>query len=655
MSYNWQTKIQVVKGIGPVRAKELLGLKIVTVGDLLEYRPSDWIFPGTTPIRDLRVGEQALISGKVVLCGRGPFGTTPFITVKVEDETGRVDCTFFGQIWLLSSVRVGMPITVWGKTSIYRGAIQFSSPKFSTCNFKQDEVAGGLYGVHSETIRAALRAVLADVEIPDWINPELCDRVDAFRFLHFPENRQQLTNGLDRLKFDELYLQQLAMAIKRKNQREGCGEPIRWTEKFDKQIESYFPYKFTEAQNFAIHDITRDLGGIFKCPMNRLLHGDVGSGKTLCAFYAAMLTALNNKRAIILVPTTILAQQHYDTLKGMGWDDCRLILGNSKEEALVKSAHVIIGTTAIMSDTALIKSVSLVVIDEQQKFGVQQRALLQKYGAPHVLLMSATPIPRTIALTVFGDLDVSTIKELPIKRGAVVTRWVLPDKINSLYEILEKELIAGHQAYIIYPRINDSDEDIISAEKGSLLIRHLFQQYNSELLTGRNSAERKTDVLRGFRNGDVKILVSTTIAEVGLDNPNATVTVIMGADRFGLSQLHQLRGRICRSTETAFCFLVASTANDTSIARLRVMEQTNDGFEIAEHDLRLRGPGEMFSTRQHGLPDLKFASLVDDYELLLEARELAKNSLDKLNTPEYNGVRAMLGIKFPDLSLVGVA
>ncbi len=353
--------------------------------------------------------------------------------------------------------------------------------------------------------------------------------------------------------------------------------------------------------------------------MQRLIHGEVGSGKTAVAFYAAMLAALNDKRTLILCPTTILAQQHYDTLRGMGWKNVGL--HSIKTFLHGDLPHIIIGTHSILYSTDLLRSASLVIVDEFQKFGVKQRGVLQMYSNPHLLLLSATPIPRTLAATVFGDLDVSVIRELPIKRGTVVTKWVLPDRREGMYEIIERELAAGHQAYVVYPRIS-GEEDTVNAIDGFTEIRRRFGTYSVGLLTGRADGETKATVLQRFRSGETQILVSTVITEVGIDCPNANAMVIMGADRFGLSSLHQCRGRVCRSTSTAFCFLVAETSNPTSIARLEAIERTNDGFALAEEDLRLRGMGEVFSTRQHGLPDLKFISLVDDFDLLQEAKEL---------------------------------
>lgn len=419
------------------------------------------------------------------------------------------------------------------------------------------------------------------------------------------------------------------------------------------KIKSYFKFKFTTGQQSAINDIRQDL--VSGRVMQRLIHGEVSSGKTAVAFYCAIGLALQNKRTLILCPTTVLAQQHYDTLRGMGWDDVSLLNNVGTPFGFgwgaTQTKKIVIGTHSLLNKPRLIQSASLVIIDEFQKFGVKQRAKIQKH-TPHTLLMSATPIPRTLTMSVFGDLDVTVIKELPIKRGTVVTQWVLPGKREQMYSIVDKELAKAKQVYVVYPRI-DGGEDVESAENGFKNCTDRFNDYRIKLLTGRSRPEVKTAILQEFRGGDTQILVSTIIAEVGLDNPNASVMVIEGADRFGLSQLHQLRGRVCRSKDTAFCFLVSETTNEKSIARLDVMEKCNDGFELAEYDLRLRGPGEMFSTRQHGLPDLKFASLLYDYDLLVKARDMAKEYIGKLDESENVGLKQMLGYKYGDTIKLG--
>ncbi|MCP5019622.1 MAG: DEAD/DEAH box helicase [Ketobacter sp.] len=492
-------------------------------------------------------------------------------------------------------------------------------------------------------IRAALKEVLmgygpwADIlnlDLPVMYGGK--KRPELFRLFHFPKNKAEQQGALEALKFDEALQLQLALAERRKGRTHHESTPMRNTSDKSKKIRSYFPYSFTGDQQSALGQTIGDMGCTHR-PMQRLIHGEVGSGKTAVAFYSAMLTALNGKRTLILCPTTILADQHYQTLKGMGWDDVMLYTGRKSVPKLLPK--IIIGTHSLLNWEYLHKLASLVIVDEFQKFGVEQRAKLQKNN-PHLLLLSATPIPRTLAATAFGDLDISVIKELPIKRGTVITKQVLPDRREGMYEIIENELAKGHQAYVVYPRIS-GDEDVVSAERGYDELVKRFE--NTVILTGRADSERKADVLRRFKASEIDILVSTIIAEVGLDNPNATVMVIEGADRFGLSQLHQLRGRVCRSTDTAFCFLVSETANPTSIARLEAIERTNDGFLIAEEDLRLRGPGEVFSTRQSGLPDLKWISLVDDYDLMIEAHDLVADELHA-----GNGVREMMRIRYGD-------
>ncbi len=655
MSYNWQTKIQYVKNIGPTKAAELKTMGIETVGDLLEYQPLHHIYPGITAIKDLKEGH-AIITAKIVSIDRLP-GRTPIVEAVLNDGTGTCKAMWWNQIFILQNLRPGMTVTLWGKCKA--GVLQ--QPKFSTYGFNADDVTGGDYGVHNRTMKIALKEVFSSCNLPDWLLDGYClSRYRTFRDLHRPYRKENYNKALERLKFDELFLLSLAMLKRRQQVRSGGASiiPLPYGS-LDQKIMDYFPYEFTEDQNMAVYSvIVNDLSST--TPMNRLLHGEVGSGKTAIAFYAAMLTALSHKRTLILCPTTILAQQHYDTLRDMGWNDVALRTSNNQTCGVLvvgknftdaQTANIIIGTHALLYSKFLLKSASLVIIDEFQKFGVEQRAKIQKYN-PHTLLMSATPIPRTLAMSVFGDLDVTVIRELPIKRGPVVTRWVLPQKREQMYEIIDRELAKGKQVYVVYPRI-DGGEDVVSAVLGAAEVRERFSNYTTSLLTGKMTAGVKGETLQWFREGRTKILVSTIIAEVGLDCPNASVMVIEGADRFGLSQLHQLRGRICRSTDTTFCFMVSNTANEKSIARLDVMEKCNDGFEVAEYDLRLRGPGEMFSTRQHGLPDLKFASLLYDYDLLVKARELAGEYIGKLDEPSNAGIKQMLEIKYGDTIKLG--
>lgn len=625
MPYAWTTPIRYVKGLGPTRSRELAKIGINTVGDLLEYPPLLYIYPGTTDIADAKE-DMVVVKAKVVEIGRS-WNTT--IEAIIGDESGECKAIWYHS-YAAQHLHPGMTTTFYGKMKDE----VLQSPKWCTHDGGMESVYGGQYGVHHNTIRAALVEVLANVELP---RMNKCSRVNLFKEFHFPQFKETQQGALNSLKFDEALTLQLALQERRRRRgREGVkGEVIEWTGDVANEIISHFSYVFTKDQIEAKNKIIADVA-IGNTPMQRLIHGEVGSGKTAVAFYAAMLAALNDKRTLILCPTTILAQQHYDTLKGMGWDDVMLYDGWKSVPKLLPK--IIIGTHALLNWDWLLEDVSLAIIDEFQKFGVEQRAKIQKNN-PHLLLLSATPIPRTLAATVFGDLDVSVIRELPIKRGTVITKQVLPEKREAMYEIIERELAKGKQVYVVYPRIS-GDEDTDNAVDGFAKLQMRFGSHTVDLLTGKDDTSHKSNVLRQFREGSTDILISTIIAEVGLDNPNATVMVIEGADRFGLSQLHQLRGRVCRSIDTAFCFLVSETANPTSIARLEVIEECNDGFTIAEEDLRLRGAGDVFSTRQTGLPSLRWCSLVDDYDLMIEAKEtVASGSVG-------SGVRAMVVLKY---------
>jgi ATP-dependent DNA helicase RecG len=628
--YNWNQSIKYVKGIGPARAKELERMGIETIGNLLEYQPLHYIYPGTTSIADTKEG-YVVVWAKIMRLSRLPT-RVPIVEALLNDGTGQCKAVWYNQQFVVQHLQPGMVVTFWGK--FHNGALQ--QPRFTTTQPNWSDIAGGFYGVHNETIRAALKEVLANVELPPMVDG--FDRAMVFDALHFPVSKESQQQALTRLKFDEALCYQLAMAERRKSRQSQLSQPVTWGLDIDRKIKSYFPYSFTQEQEQAVKDIRRDLAS--GKPMQRLLHGEVGSGKTAVVFYTAIGCALQGYRAVILAPTSILAQQHFDTLKNMEWSDLQLTTKSGQDNG----ALITVGTHAILNDESILSSAVLVCVDEVQKFGVIQKSKIRK--SSHLLLVSATPIPRTLAASVFADLEISEIREQPVARGPVITRQVLSEKREAMYEIVERELAKGRQAYVIYPRIGD-DEQEQSAVNGYGIICQRFRDYCIVLLTGKS--KDKTAIIQRFLKGDIDILVSTIIAEVGLDCSNATVMIVEGADRFGLSQLHQLRGRICRAKGTAYYFLMAETANQDSIARLEVIEQCNDGFEIAEHDLRLRGPGELFSVRQHGLPDLKFASLVNDYDLILEARKITQAG------QAGSGVEEMMRIKYGNnLSLGGV-
>jgi len=437
---------------------------------------------------------------------------------------------------------------------------------------------------------------------------------------------------------------QLGLAVKRKHlQHLALAVPLPSSDKIDRRIRQRFPFMLTEDQDKVIAEIAADMNK--SVPMNRLLQGDVGSGKTVVALYAALVAIADKTQVAIMAPTEILAAQHIISIErylknsrvrramlagGMNASSRKSLLDKISDGAM----DIVVGTHALIEKDVEFANLGLVIIDEQHKFGVHQRALLRKGKTPHCLVMTATPIPRTLTMTVFGDLDVSVIRHSPPGRGQVITRQVRPKDRPAALEFIRKHLSAGRQAYFVYPRIDSEvlpeNGDVKAAvDEHRLLSKKVFPEFNAALLHGRMPAEQKKNIMNDFRAGKINLLVSTIVIEVGIDVPNATIMVIENAERFGLAQLHQLRGRIGRGSARSYCLLFSGTEDPDAQSRLDIMTRSRDGFEIAEHDLRLRGPGELFSARQHGLTDLKIADIVQDFDLLCLARRDAFEMLEK--------------------------
>ena len=686
---------QFLKGVGPARAQIFAKLGVQTVGDLLEYFPRDWVFaPEPKKIGQLEIGETAAIVGLIESTDFQNYRRPAIFEVMVSDETGICRIIWFNGGYLRDQLRPGQAIMVWGKAGEYKHQLQLTNPKFRIIDADTAEKKttpdpfffnGGVYpasgGLSSMQIKKIIRPVLDNLgglvgEFYDdefLKKAELIKRKDAFGWIHLPPDEGKLAKAKRRLKFDELFLMQLGLALRRhRHSKFASAVAMKSSEEIDRRVRKRFPFLLTEDQDKTIAEIVADMQR--PIPMNRLLQGDVGSGKTVVALYATLLAVANKTQVAIMAPTEILANQHFISIERyLRNSDVKRVLitggltGKKRDEVLneVKAGDIdiVVGTVALLEKDIEFKKLGLVVIDEQHKFGVHQRAQLRKDGTPHCLVMTATPIPRTLAMTVFGDLDVSIIKHSPPGRGVVVTRWVAPDDRPKAYEFIRERLRAGKQAYFVYPRITGMEEegDIKAATDGWRELSKVFSEFKVELLHGRMSSEKKQQIMAEFRKGKIKALVATVVIEVGVDIPNATIMVIEGADRFGLAQLHQLRGRIGRGTDKSFCFLFADkdTENEVAKSRLEMMERSNDGFEIAEHDLKLRGPGELFSTRQHGLPDLKIANIIDDYDLLVMARRCAFELVthDALLTgPTHKNIRQALITKFGDsLGLADVA
>jgi ATP-dependent DNA helicase RecG len=699
------TAVRYLKGVGPARAEAFAKLGVQTVEDLLEYYPRDWVFaPEPTKINRLRPGGAATVVGLIESTDYQPYRRQPIFEAIASDDTGICRIIWFHGGYLRDKLQPGQVIMAWGKVGQYRHQLQLTNPKFRIIQNDTPNAAeyfsGGVYpageGLSSTQIKKIIGPVLNNLENlvgefyeQDFLKKaELINRRDAFRWIHLPPDENKLAKAQRRLKFDELFLMQLGLALRRQGRnRFASAAAMKCTEEIDRRIRRRFPFLLTGDQNKTIEEIVADMQKT--TPMNRLLQGDVGCGKTVVALYASLLAVANRTQVAIMAPTEILANQHFISIERYlrKSEVSRVLLtggltGAKRAEIVrqIKTGEIdiVVGTVALLEKDVEYRKLGLIVIDEQHKFGVHQRAELRKERTPHCLVMTATPIPRTLAMTVFGDLDVSVIKHSPPGRGEVVTRWVAPDNRDKAYEFIRERLRAGRQAYFVFPRITGIEEegDIKAATDGWQFLSGVFGEFKVELLHGRMSSEKKQQVMTEFRRGKTKVLVATVVVEVGVDVPNATIMVVEGADRFGLAQLHQLRGRIGRGEAKSFCFLFADTCrglparanaakmaatreNEAARSRLEMMERSSDGFEIAEQDLRLRGPGELFSTRQHGLPDLKIANIIDDYDLLVMARRSAFELVNQdalLKAPTHKSIRQALITKFGEsLGLADVA
>jgi ATP-dependent DNA helicase RecG len=661
--------VDVLKGVGEKKRSALAEMDISTVLDLVTHYPRRYIDrTNQVSIRDLVVGEEALVLATVrKVSTRQTRARRAMVEVELFDGSSYLKCTFFNQPWRSKQLREGAEVAVFGRVEVFRGRRQMTNPVVDLVGnrtgrivplYPQSEKAGVSTWELAEWVEEALGRAGSLVDpLPSRARDalELVDRTWAFRQIHDPESMAAAAAARKRLAFDELWrLQMILVMRKRAIERESKGIRHVVDGELVPRFHASLPFPLTGAQLRAIDEIASDLAGPH--PMHRLLQGDVGAGKTLVALTALLVAVQGGYQGALMAPTEVLAEQHYlgvrDLLSGLTVPDStgslfadrpvRVELLTNRTTAkerdrlstglLDGSVDLLIGTHALLTEGVAFRSLGVVVIDEQHRFGVEQRAALRGKGDdPDVLVMTATPIPRTAAMTVYGDLDMTVLDELPPGRTPITTVWARgPLEESAAWDRVRAEVAAGHQAYVVCPLIEDSEkiEARSAEEEHDRLAAGELAGLRLGLLHGRMSAKDKEAAMSDFRRGDIDVLVSTTVIEVGVDVPNATVMVIESADRFGIAQLHQLRGRVGRGAAVSYCYLLGDPTSPDGEERLAALERTTDGFELAEVDLELRGEGTIMGTRQKGRSDLKLASLRRDKELVRPAREVAFSIVD---------------------------
>lgn len=666
-----ETPITYLKGVGPKKADVLqkeIGIKCFE--DLLYYFPFRYVDKSKIyKVKDINNDSAYFqLKGKISNLNSVGDKRTKYIIAKFYDDTGSIDIVWFrGLKWVKEMIKPNTEYLIFGKPSVFKNSFNFVHPEIDFFSDIENPIAmQSLEGIYSSTeklknfglgsrgISKLMKQLLIQVEkeitekLPEYILQKynLIDEATALTNIHFPKNTSIIEKAQNRLKFDELFYLQIELILNKKITKQKSTGYIfeKVGEFFNNYYKKHLPFELTNAQKRVIKEIRSDLKTGKQ--MNRLLQGDVGSGKTMVAFMSMLIAIDNGFQTCIMAPTEILANQHYNSInrfvEGLNLE-VELLTGSTKKSKRneihegIQSGKlkILIGTHALVEDTVKFHNLGLAVIDEQHRFGVAQRAKLWKKNTtpPHILVMTATPIPRTLAMTVYGNLDVSIIDELPPGRKKIQTIHFFENKRLRLIGFMREQIKKGSQIYIVYPLISESEKlDLKNLMDGFANMQHDFPppQYLVSVLHGRMKNEEKEYEMKRFLEGKTNILVSTTVIEVGVDVPNASVMIIENAERFGLSQLHQLRGRVGRGSEQSYCILMSGhKLSNEGRKRLEVMVSTSDGFEIAEEDLKLRGPGDMQGTRQSGVLDFKIASITKDSHLMLQTRKLCEAILEK--------------------------
>jgi len=688
MNKSLETPLQYLKGIGPKRAKLFSKAGLSTVEELLYYFPRRYEDRRKfVSIAQLQQESAVTLKVKVLAkTSRRSWQRRNFhiLELLVQDATGTLPVVWFNQPYLNTYFKIGQELILYGKVQRYGTRLQLVSPEFELLGENEKEgsldigrivpLYPAIEGISQRYLRYLIYQALEEFlpQIKEPLNFQMRQRhnllnlAKSLRQIHFPDNFQMQQEAYRRLSFEEFFFFSIPIILRKLSLGRRPGLAHQPKGPLTEAFRLCLPFSLTGGQEKVISEIEQDMAKPFA--MQRLLQGDVGSGKTVVAIYAALIAIQSGSQVAFMVPTEILAKQHYTNISAQFFNlsqlkkiNIALLVGSLAEKEKKRiyadisqgKIDLIIGTHALLQEKVGFKKLGLAVIDEQHKFGVAQRSLLLEKGlCPDVLIMTATPIPRTLAITLYGDLHISVIHELPPGRKPVMTQWISEEEISQAYRLVSEKVKEGRQAYIVYPLVEESLKlDLKAAEQMYKNLKEdVFKEFRLGLVHGQMSQKRQDEIMAKFKAGKIDILVSTTVLEVGIDVPNATVMLIEHAERFGLAQLHQLRGRVGRASIESYCVLVSSPKTEEAKARLQAMTQTNDGFRIAEEDLKIRGPGEFFGQRQHGLSELKIADPLRQLQLLRFARQEAIKLLQKdahLTSSENQLIRQILAKRFP--------